>query len=251
MEKISVVVLTHNDEDKIVDCLETLAFADELIVIDDKSVDRTIDLCAQFTETIFVREMHGNFSNQRNYALNLVHNNWILFIDSDERVNKNLKNEILKAVKDKNTQGYFLKRVDFMWGRKILHGEGGSVKLLRLAKKGSGKWHGKVHEEWKIEGVVKDLKEPLIHIPHKSVREFINEVDEYSTLRALELKESGKKVNFLSIILYPVAKFLQNYFLRKGYKDKVPGFLYAMIMSFHSFLVRAKLYLYLKDKTHV
>lgn len=128
-------------------------------------------------------------------------------------------------------------------GKKILHGEVGEVRIVRLAKKDSGKWHGKVHEEWEVKGALGELLNPLIHTPHQSVKEFVTDVDVYSTLREQELLEQGGSANFVSIILYPAGKFLQNYFLRRGYKDGLPGFMYAMIMSFHSFLVRGKLYL--------
>ena len=130
-----------------------------------------------------------------------------------------------------------------MWGKAILHGEAGNVKLLRLAKKDSGRWKGRIHEEWKIKGKTGELNNPLIHIPHQSVNEFVRDVDTYSTLRAQELYEEKKYVSFITIITYPATKFLQNYFFRKGYVDGIPGFLYAMIMSLHSFLVRGKLYL--------
>jgi len=242
-DSLSIVVLTHNDEEHIVDCLELLKFADELIVVDDESTDRTVELAKGFTNKVFSRPLNGNFSNQRNFALNNTHGQWVLFIDSDEFVSEKLKNEIIAQINSKGVSGFYLRRIDFMWGRKILHGEVGEVRLLRLARRDSGKWHGKVHEEWKIEGNTSVLVHPLIHSPHQSVKEFISEVDSYSSIRANELFEESVSSNFVSIIFYPLIKFLQNYFWRKGYKDGVAGFLYAMIMSFHSFLVRSKLYL--------
>lgn len=239
---ISVVVLTHNDELRIVDCLECLNFADELIVVDDNSTDRTISLAKRYTDKIFTHPINSNFASQRNYALNQTHNPWVLFVDSDELVSEKLKKEILNVINLNEFRGYFIKRVDVMWGQKILHGEAGNVKLLRLAKKDSGKWHGKVHEEWRIFGKKGELASSLVHSPHPSVAEFISETSYYSTLRATELFESGHKVSFVGIIFYPFLKFIQNYIFRKGYKDKIPGLLYAIIMSFHSFLVRAKLF---------
>jgi glycosyltransferase involved in cell wall biosynthesis len=240
---LTVIVLTHNDEEHIVDCLELLKFADELIVVDDESTDRTVELARKFTNKVFIRPLNNNFSNQRNFALNNAHNQWILFVDSDEFVSDKLRGEILLKIKSKNATGYYLKRIDFMWGRKILHGEVGEIKLLRLARKDAGRWHGKVHEKWEVNGTVESLIHPLIHSPHQSVKEFIFDVDNYSTLRANELLESNTSVTAFSVIAYPVGKFLQNYFMRRGYKDGVAGFIYAMIMSFHSFLVRGKLYL--------
>lgn len=241
--KISVVVLTHNDEKRIVDCLEYLGFADELIIIDDSSDDRTVELAERFTKNIFIRPLNNNFSNQRNFALNLAHNPWVLFIDSDELVSEKLKEEIQKKTSTSNMEGFYIKRHDYMWGKKILHGEAGNIKLLRLAKKNSGKWKGKVHEKWKVLGNTDELSSPLIHTPHQTIREFVDDVNQYSSVRANELYEEGVGASFPSIIFYPLAKFIQNYIVRYGYKDGVSGLLYAIMMSFHSFLVRAKLFL--------
>ncbi len=240
---LTIVVLTHNDELKIVDCLESLVFADELVIVDDESSDRTIELCRQFTKNIFVHPLNSNFANQRNFALNKAKSKWVLFVDSDELVSRALRDEILRAVKEKMSAGYYIKRIDRMWGKSLSHGEVGKVSLMRLGRRESGKWHGKVHETWRIIGKTSELSEPLIHTPHSTVFDFVRDVDDYSTLRAEELLERGKRASALEIIIYPTFKFLQNYILRKGYRDGVPGFIYAMLMSFHSFLVRGKIYL--------
>lgn len=241
--RLTVVVLTHNDEQRIVDCLECLGFADEIVVIDDNSSDRTVELAEKFTKNIFIRQMNNNFSNQRNYALNQVHNPWVLFIDSDELVSEKLKEEIQKNILRSNVEGFYIKRYDYMWGKKILHGEAGNIKLLRLAKKESGKWKGKVHEKWKVLGDTDELSFPIIHVPHQTIKEFVEDINQYSSFRANELYEEEMKVSSPIILFYPLLKFVQNYILRKGYKDGVPGLLYAIMMSLHSFLVRAKLFL--------
>ncbi len=250
---LSIIVLTHNDEEHLVDCLELLNFGDELIIIDDESTDRSTDIAKNYTKKVFIRPLNNNFSNQRNFALNNAHGNWVLFVDSDEFISEKLrdeilskikqKDEILSKIKQKDVSGYYMRRIDFMWGKKILHGEVGEIRLMRLAKRDSGKWHGKVHEEWRVSGTTGTLTNPLVHAPHQSVKEFIKEVDLYSSLRAEELRETNGNSNFFLIIMYPLGKFVQNYFFKKGYKDGVAGFIYAMIMSFHSFLVRGKLYL--------
>lgn len=239
---LSVVVLTHNDERRIVDCIEQLNFADEIVVVDDNSEDRTIEIAKKYTSSVYIRELQANFSNQRNFALNKVHNEWALFVDSDEYISEKLRDEIYRKLKNTNSNGFYLKRIDYMWGQKILHGEGGDIRLLRLARKNSGKWRGKVHEIWDIKGQTEELSYPLIHTPHQSVKEFIFEIDSYSTLRANELFEKGVKSNIVQIFFYPILKFSLNYIIKQGYKDGIAGFIYAMTMSMHSFLVRAKLY---------
>lgn len=245
---LSVIILTKNEEDNIVDCLESVSFADETIIIDDNSNDRTVELAKQFTSKVYIHSLNGNFASQRNYALNLAHNTWVLFLDADERISEKLRDEISREIKRSGTEGFFIKRVDYVWNNKIHHGEGGNVQLLRLAKKSSGKWKGKVHEQWKILGQKKVLNNPIIHIPHATVAKFIADIDEYSEIRAKELSEDNKNSNAFLIFAYPFGKFTVNYLLKKGYKDGIPGFLYAMIMSMHSFLVRSKLYLLKKNE---
>lgn len=241
-KSISAVVLTHNDENIIVDTLECLKFADEIIIIDDESTDHTIELARQFTGKVFKRPLNGSFASQRNFALNHVHGDWVLFIDSDERVSNELKEEILKAIKQE-FNGFYLKRVDVMWGKKILYGEVGETKLLRLARKNTGKWKGNVHETWRIRGARSSLQAPLTHVPHQSVSEFLQEIDTYSTIRANQLLDEGKKIRIWEILIYPLGKFVYGYIILRGFKDGIPGFIYATMMSFHSFLVRGKTYL--------
>jgi len=149
---------------------------------------------------------------------------------------------LLSQISKNAFDGFYLKRVDFVWGRQIKHGEVGNIKLMRLAKKGKGKWHGKVHEVWDVRGKIGEMEFPLIHTPHQSVREFIDDIDNYSSLRSSDAKKVSKK-NKWEIFFYPVGKFFYNYIFKKGYKDGVAGLIYAVLMSFHSFLVRAKLYL--------
>lgn len=240
---LSVVILTKNEENNIIDCLESISFSDEIIVVDDESNDRTSDIAIQYKATVLHHAMNGNYAGQRNYALNFVHYKWVLFVDADERIGEKLKKEIIQAMRnDKEFNGYYFKRIDYMWGKPILHGEAANVRLLRLGRLGAGKWKGKVHEKWNINGVTDEFVYPLIHIPHQSVKNFIAEIDYYSTLRAEELTEDEKNSTVKDIVLYPIGKFFINFLLKKGYKDGIPGFIYAMMMSFHSFLVRAKLY---------
>jgi len=242
-QTLSIAILTHNDEDKIVDCLESCRFADEMLIVDDDSSDRTVELAKNYTRNIFVRSLKNDFATQRNFALEHIHSSWVLFVDSDERVTEELKREINEAISSNLYSGYKVKRIDYMWGRKLMNGDTGGVSIMRLAKKNSGKWHGKVHEVWKVRGKKSSLNNPLIHAPHATVREFIHDVDQYTNMRAEELRIKKSRVSFMSIMLYPVAKFVVNYFFKHGYKDGVAGFIHAMIMSFHSFLVRSKLYL--------
>lgn len=245
---ISVVVLTKNEEDNIVDCLESISWCDEIIVVDDNSNDRTVDLASKFGATINSRELQENFSDQRNFGLKKARGDWVFFVDADERVPENLKKEIQYKISKKEINGYFVKRLDFMWGKKFKYGETGNIKLLRLAKKNSGVWEGNVHEEWIIEGRVEELESELIHSPHQTIGEFIFEINRYTNIRAKELFTQGKHVYWSSILLYPLGKFVVNYFFKRGFLDGIEGFIVAIMMSFHSFLVRSKLWMLWQKK---
>ena len=248
---ISAVVLTKNEEKNIAGCLESLQWCDEIIVIDDNSLDKTVELAKKQKAIVFTHDLENDFAAQRNFGLEKAKGDWVLFVDADERVSHQLRNEIqqITADKDSDIHGYYLKRQDYMWGKQLKHGEQGQMQLLRLAKKalpagrqGSGKWYRKVHETWNIEGSTQVLQNPLLHYPHATVADYLKEINFYSTVRAQELKDQGKSANWLSIIVYAKGKFIQDYFLTLGFLDGIEGFLVAIIMSFYSFLVRGKLW---------
>jgi glycosyltransferase involved in cell wall biosynthesis len=249
---ISVVILTKNEENNLLDCLENISWADEIIIVDDNSEDRTVEIAKSFNHKnlqIVVRDLSGDFAGQRNYGLTRAKNEWVMFVDADERVSPELRNEIndfLVEEKEKPLiNGMLFKRLDVLWGKLLKHGETGSIKLLRLARKKSGAWQGKVHEQWQVEGRIDEFENSLIHFPHQTVSEFLSEINLYTTLRAKELQGRGEKVSAWQVIFYPKAKFIVNYFGKLGFLDGIEGFIQALFMSFHSFLVRAKLWTYL------
>lgn len=245
---LSTVILTKNEEENIVDCIESVSFSDEIIIIDDNSQDRTVEIIENLKDPrvrVYIRPLDENFAAQRNFGIEKATGDWIFFIDPDERVSNVLKMEIIRAINMSRFIAYRVKREDYMWGKTLKYGEVGNIFLLRLSLKrvGKGKWHGKVHEEWSIEGLIGDLENPLQHFPHQNLSDFLREIDYYSSIRAKELYDQRVTSGILQIIMYPKAKFFVNYVIKQGYKDGTAGFVVAMIMSFHSFLVRSKLYL--------
>lgn len=241
---ISAIVLTKNSASTLERTLKSIGWCDEIIVIDDESTDGTESIARTHRASFFVHPLGEDFAQQRNFGLIKAKGEWVLFVDSDEVVSHELKKEILRSTQDdKETVGYYLKRKDFVFGKWLAHGETANVRLLRLAKKDAGKWTRSVHEIWDIQGHTGELENPLLHYPHPTVREFIDDINWYSTLNAKLLKAEGKKSSLLEIVFYPLAKFKQNYIFRFGFLDGTPGVLIAILMSFHSFLTRAKLYL--------
>lgn len=239
---ISAVILTRNNEDTLAATLESLAFCDEMLVIDDHSTDKTLSIAKRNGGAMYTHRLGENFAAQRNFGLSKARGEWVLFVDSDEVVSKELATEIQKAVQSVDSNGFYLKRQDVLWGRKLRHGETQRVRLLRLAKKGKGLWQRPVHEVWNITGVVGTLQNPLIHIPHPNVAHFLDDINTYSTINAAHFFHEGKRVSGWQIVAYPVGKFIQNYILRQGFMDGMPGIIIALMMSFHSFLTRAKLW---------
>ncbi|HSW47878.1 MAG TPA: glycosyltransferase family 2 protein [Candidatus Saccharimonadales bacterium] len=241
---ISAVVLTKNEEKNISKCLTSLSWCDELIIIDDHSTDRTIDIAKKTNAKIYQNLLNGNFAQQRNFGLNKASGDWVLFVDADEIVSPALWYEIMQYTNNSidNNAGFFIKRKDVMWGKELNFGETGDVKLLRIAKKEAGTWTGAVHEVWNVTGNTALLNNSLMHFPHQNIAEFINDVNFYTDLRAKDLQTNGTSVSSIQIILFPLAKFFKNFIFKQGFRDGIPGLLVALVMSFHSFLVRSKLW---------
>lgn len=247
MSTISAVVLTKNEGNNIQDCLESLRWCDEIIVVDDYSKDKTIAIVKKSGAKIYERKLNNDFASQRNFGLEKAKSDWVLFIDADERVSKALAQEILHSIKkwEGLLIGFYFYRRDFMWGRELKHGEAGCAKLLRLARKGAGKWKRAVHETWDISGNIGTFHEydgVIKHYPHPTLREFVADIERYSTIHAQENYKEGKISNIFKIIWYPKLKFFQNYFLKLGFLDGPQGFMVAMLMSFHSYLAWSKLW---------
>ncbi len=252
--KISAVVLTKNEEKNIERCLKSLDFCDEIILVDDYSTDKTVELVHKVYKVIkFVkysvhqRKLNNDFAQQRNFGLEKANNEWVLFVDADEEVTQELKKEIVSLFHDSIVEenAFYLKRGDYFWGQELKYGEVKKVReqgLLRLVKKNSGTWMGSVHEVFHTAKNVGRLNGILNHYPHPSLKEFINDINHYSTIRAEELLNRETKTNIFEIIFFPSGKFVYNYFFNLGFLDGPAGFTYAFMMSFHSFLVRAKLY---------
>lgn len=250
---ISVVILTKNEEKNLDRCLKSLEFCDEKIVVDDFSDDATKEIAATHGAKVFERKLNGDFAAQRNYGMKHAQGDWILFIDADEEMTQELKKEITTVLKyegskvKKNIDAYHIRRRDYWWGREIKHGELQKARrtgFIRLVKKNSGRWMHLIHEEFEVSGNIGQLHGFINHYPHPSVADFIREVNFYSTLRAKELLAQGKQATLIQTTLYPLGKFILTYFIYLGFLDGAAGFAYSFFMSFHSFLVRAKLYQY-------
>src|SRR5260221_2532809 len=248
---ISAVVLTKNEEKNIKRCLGSLTWVDEIIIIDDYSTDFTIRKIEKTNKKakIYKRHLNNDFAGQRNYGLSKAKGEWVLFVDADEIIPEALASEIynLQFTIYKNYDGFYLKRRDYFLGREMKHGEVGNVKILRLAKKDFGEWHRAVHEEWNpstpLRSIVGELRNPILHYHTRNLSDFVNAINNYSTIHASENEHEGKRSNIWKIIFYPAGKFIYNYFFKLGFLDGIQGFIMAVMMSFHSFLAWTKIWL--------
>ena len=225
--------------------MKSVAFCNEIIVVDDFSTDKTIVLVHKVLKyKLFQRKLNGDFAGQRNFGMSKANFDWILFVDADEQISPELRKEIVN-LKESDNDAYFLRRRDFFWNKELMYGEIRQIRqigLIRLIRKNSGKWLGNVHEVFHTAKNVGHLKSFINHYPHPTLKEFIVKVNVYSSLRAEELYNHGKTSGVLEIVFFPFFKFIYNYVLNLGFLDGAAGFAYAFLMSFHSFLVRAKLY---------
>jgi len=240
---ISAIVLTKNEENNIKSCLNGLKFCDEVIVVDDNSTDDTLKIAKKEGSRVYKRNLNNDFSGQRNYALSLASYDWILFVDADEIVSPELAKEIsTRLKKNGNVNGFYFKRRDIFLGKELKYGETGFLRIIRLAKRGSGEWKSSVDELWDVKGNIETFKNPLLHNSHPDLTQFLNTINERSTLNARRFYQEGVRIS-LKEWLKPFFKFIDNFIFKLGFLDGTAGFVFAILMSLHSFLVRGKLYL--------
>ncbi len=249
---LSAIILTKNEATKIDRLIKNLSFASEIIIIDDHSTDKTPQLAKKLGARVFSRHLNNNFAEQRNFGLKKAKNEWVLFIDADETVSPQLAKEIISRIKDSQFVGFYINRKERWLGKTMTWGEWSTLKifskyghnsLLRLGKKDAGKWFRRVHEYWEVHGPVSELNNALVHNKDKSLRKIIDTLNFQAKLHNKANSEEGKKSSILRILTFPLAKFSLNYFVKQGFRDGIHGFVYATLMSFHSFLAWSQLYL--------
>lgn len=240
---ISAIILVHNQKEALKNAIKSVSFCDEIIVIDDNSTDASKEVAQKLGANVLSHSLDNDFAAQRNFALSQVNHEWVLFVDADEIVSETLKKEIISTIRQHPTEnGFYLRRNDVFLGKTLTHGETAHVHFLRLGRKNKGKWQRPVHEFWSIEGSVGSLSQPLLHHPHASIQSFLDKINYYTEIEAKYRKAQGKKSNVLEMIIWPIGKFIDNFFLKEGIYDGYQGLIMAIMMSLHSLIVRVKLY---------
>ena len=224
--KISVLIITLNEEANMQALLVDLDFADEIIVVDSFSTDKTEAICKSFQKVTFIQNKFENYSSQRNFAISQAKNDWVLFLDADERLTSALKNEIITTVKTNKTFSAFLFNRTFMFEGKVLHFSGNQTdKIFRLFNKKQAEYTKDrlVHEKLKVEGKIGVLKNKLIHYSYSSFQAYKSKTTRYGKFKAQEKFIKDQKHSVLLHLLHPVYNFLFNYIVRLGFLDGKKG----------------------------
>jgi glycosyltransferase involved in cell wall biosynthesis len=241
-EKLSVLIIAGNEEKNIKDCLESVAWADDVIVVDSESTDATVVISKNYTDKVFVNKWPG-FSGQRKFALSKAQNDWVLSIDADERVSPELKDEIIATIKSSgNFDGYYIPRRNYFLDKIIKTCFWYPDYQLRLFKRKSADVvDRKVHEGYFVNGQTSKLNCDIIHFTHQSIHETFSKVNNYTSLNAEE-RIDGKKVKARHLILNPLAAFLNHFISRKGYKDGIYGLMVSLVHSITNALTYMKIW---------
>ena len=242
--KLTVTVITRNEAANIEGALQTVRWADEIVVVDSYSADDTVAIARRYGAHIDVHEWAG-YSAQRNYAAEIAAHDWILALDADERVPAALADEIQGIMRSGPTApGYRMPRMSHYLGRWIRGTDWYPDYQLRLYDRRIGKFNGKrVHESVELShGSPGTLLHDLQHYPYRDISDHVTSIDHYTTLAAEEWFASGRRTNPLDVALHPPAAFFRNYVLRGGFRDGTPGFLVSVLNSYYVFLKILKLW---------
>jgi glycosyltransferase involved in cell wall biosynthesis len=243
MEPISATVITYNEEHNIADALQSLAWADEIVVVDSGSTDGTLAICRRYTDRVLHREWTG-YVDQKNFAVENARNRWIFSLDADERVSPELRGEVLDlAARGFAKPGYKIPRVAFFMGRWIRHGDWYPDTQLRLFDRTEGKWEGgQVHESVKMPGRPGFLTGDIHHFTYRNLSDYLKRLEIYSNLAAIDYQQKGRRATPLTLLFNPVAAFAKALLLKRGFLDGTPGFAVAAMGAVSVFFKYAKLY---------
>ncbi len=239
---LTIIIPCHRDDERMCQAIQSATFAQEIIVIDQQS---GVDWKKMKTSTalrVLPHPQLKSFSQMKNEAMRMVTTPWIIFLDSDEYISKQLTTEIEAHLNDADVVGMRLRRLDFFLNKPLFHGETRGATFLRIVKKGEAQWHGSAHEQLVLTSTAANvitLNHFLGHHPHTSITQFIQKIDQYTSLLA---SEHDERFLLLKMVCFPVCKFIYTFVIRFGFLDGYRGFVYSFLMAIHSNMVRIKRY---------
>lgn len=243
--KISATIIVHNEELNIASVCETVSWADEIVIVDSDSVDRTVEIARQYTDRIFNREFKG-YKDKHEFADAQATGDWIFWIDADERLTPQLREEIGNLRRRDPASlpaGFLLARRTHYLGRWIKHSGWYPDYQMRFYKKAASYWDGvSPHETARVKGTVENLSGELLHYTIRSLSEHHHRLESYATLAADYHHRRGKRVHGRDLLLLPLATFIRTYILKQGFRDGVQGLIIAMFTAYGVFLKYAKVW---------
>ena len=247
-------IITKDEEANLPACLESVAFADEIVVVDSRSTDATVRVAESFQAVkpggkevrprVIVRDWPGHVE-QKNFAIDAATHDWVLSIDADERVSPELRGEIEATLSRRESlaDGYTMPRKTFYLGRPILRGGWYPDRKLRLFHRGRGRWGGtNPHDHVYVQGTVKELKGDILHFSYRSMADHLRTINSFTDVAAGEKLKKGVRFPLLRMIVHPPFKFLKMYILKQGFREGTAGFIVAVMGTFYVFLKYAKLW---------
>jgi len=246
MSKISVVIITKNEAKHIRNCLGSVRWADEIIVVDSGSTDETAEIAKSMGAQVFYHKWEG-YVQQREFAIQQTSSEWILVIDADEVVTSELKKEIQSRVGKEVCNGYYINRLNHFLRHQVKHCGWYPDKILRLFRKDKVKLPAvSIHEGFIVEGEIKNLHGFLLHFSYDSLQEYFEKMNRYTSLEVQDkLKRiSNRSIKWYDLIFHPFSRFIRMYFVKEGYKDGVIGLTVCIVSTIYLFVLYAKMWEY-------
>ena len=239
-QKISVIIITKNEENNIEDCLKSVQWADEIIIVDSESNDTTVEIAGKYTQKIYTRKWEG-YSKQKQYALSLASNEWVLSVDADERITVELKDEIQSGLNE-NYDGFRISRRNYFLGKHITGCGWDNDYQLRLFKRSKTTVTDRyVHESFEVKGKIGQLDNRIDHYSYRTLKDAIAKMNNYSTLEARQ-KYKNKKVIPIDFLTHPASAFLQYFVVRKGYRDGKYGLMVSLLHAMTNMQIYMKIW---------
>jgi glycosyltransferase involved in cell wall biosynthesis len=241
---LSVIIITRDEERNIKECLESVAWANEIIVVDAQSKDRTVEYAKRYTSEVFVTEWLG-YAEAKNFALSKTANRWVLWLDADERVPQELAADIQSIISADSNQfaGYDVARRAFFLGRWIKHCGWYPGYVVRFFKKEGARFNdARVHEKLELAGTVGRLQHDLLHYTDDNLFHYFSKFNTYTSLAAEDLDIKGRAFSILDLITRPPFFFFKMYILRLGFLDGIQGFILCILSATYVFTKYAKLW---------
>jgi glycosyltransferase involved in cell wall biosynthesis len=245
MVSISCLVITKNEEENISDCLNSLRWTDNRVVVDAESLDRTAEIAQAAGAKVFVRPWPG-FGPQKNYGMDQVSTEWILIVDADERIPPSLQREILSQIinwKPGDPVAYEIPRRNHFYGAWVRHAGVYPDYQIRLFRRGMARYNDvPVHENLIVQGPIGRLSNPMDHFTERRIRDHFRKFGQYTTLAAQEKGRNVRRVHATDLIFRPLIVFIKSYLVKQGFRDGVRGLIVSVFAGMYTFVKYAKLW---------